>query len=81
MRTSPYSLPPEFVQNTLMRNKTRKSEIVKVSRLGCMRKSTVETDMTGKTVEHVEVWVEEASNTKRGSTPCEESSSNEHESK
>ena len=42
-----------------MVNKTRKSETVKISRLGCMRKSTVEVDMTGSTVEHVEVWVDE----------------------
>jgi hypothetical protein len=63
-----------------MGTKTRKSETVKVSRLGCMRKSTVETDMTGKMVEHVEVWVDEASRTKRGPKPCEESSSTEQES-
>ena len=30
-----------------MASKERKSETVKVSRLGCMRKSTVETDMAG----------------------------------
>ena len=42
-----------------MASKSRKVETVKVSRLGCMRKSTVETDMTGRTVEHVEVWVDE----------------------
>ena len=42
-----------------MASKERKSETVKVSRLGCMRKSTVETDMAGKTVEHVEVWVDD----------------------
>lgn len=42
-----------------MAGKERKSETVKVSRLGCMRKSTVETDMAGKTVEHVEVWVDD----------------------
>jgi hypothetical protein len=36
--------------------KSRKSETVKVSRLGCMRKSTVESDFAGKTVEHVELW-------------------------
>ena len=39
-----------------MAKKARRTETVKVSRLGCMRKSTVETDMTGRTVEHVEVW-------------------------
>jgi len=42
-----------------MASKSRKTETVKVSRLGCMRKSTVETDMTGRTVEHVTVWVDE----------------------
>ena len=42
-----------------MLKKTRTSDTVKVSRVGCMRKSTVEVDMTGKTVEHVEVWVDE----------------------
>lgn len=39
-----------------MSGKSRKSETVKVSRLGCMRKSTVESDYFGKTVEHVELW-------------------------
>ena len=42
-----------------MGSKTRKSETVKVSRLGCIRRSTVEIDATGSTVEHVEVWVDE----------------------
>ena len=42
-----------------MANNKRKSETVKISRLGCMRKSTVEVDMTGSTVEHVEVWMDE----------------------
>ena len=39
-----------------MSTKSRKSETVKVSRLGCMRKSTVESDSMGTTVEHVELW-------------------------
>ena len=38
-----------------MVNIERKTETVKVSRLGCMRKSTVEVDITGSVVEHVEV--------------------------
>jgi hypothetical protein len=42
-----------------------------------MRKSTVETDMVGRTVEHVEVWVDEASKIKRESKPRGESSSKE----
>ena len=45
-----------------MSTKSRKSETVKVSRLGCMRKSTVESDFSGKTVEHVEVWTEQELN-------------------
>ena len=49
-----------------------------MSRLGCMRKSTVETDMAGNTVEHVEVWVDDASDAKHGPQPDEESSSTEH---
>ena len=52
-----------------MSTKSRKSETVKVSRLGCMRKSTVESDFSGKTVEHVELWTEQklsdSSNAKR----------------
>ena len=79
MRTSPYVLLPIIVENALMGTKTRKSETVKVSRLGCMRKSTVETDMTGKQVEHVEVWVDEATNSKRGPQSGEDSSSAEQE--
>lgn len=31
-----------------------------------MRKSTIEVDMTGSTVEHVEVWVDEPSPPKDG---------------
>ncbi len=42
-----------------MANNRRKTETIKISRLGCMRKSTVEVDMTGGTVEHVEVWMDE----------------------
>jgi len=42
-----------------MAKKTSKSETVKVSRLGCMRRSTVEKDVMGGTVEHVEVWTTE----------------------
>jgi hypothetical protein len=42
-----------------MANNKRKTETVKISRLGCMRKSTVEVDMTGSTVEHIEVWMDE----------------------
>ncbi len=41
-----------------MSSKPRTSETVKVSRLGCMRKSTVESDFSGDTVEHVELWTE-----------------------
>ena len=74
MRTVPWLLLPEIVENDLMGSKRRKSETVKVSRLGCMRKSTVETDMGGRTVEHVEVWVDDASDAKRGSQPGEDSS-------
>ena len=33
------------------------TDTVKVSRLGCMRKSTVVRTDDDKTVEHVEVWV------------------------
>ena len=33
------------------------TDTVKVSRLGCMRKSTVVRTHDSKTVEHVEVWV------------------------
>ena len=33
------------------------TDTVQVSRLGCMRKSTVVTTDDNKTVEHVEVWV------------------------
>ena len=33
------------------------TDTVKVSRLGCMRKSTVVKTDDDKTVEHVEVWV------------------------
>ena len=33
------------------------TDTVKVSRLGCMRKSTVVSTDDDKTVEHVEVWV------------------------
>jgi len=33
------------------------TDTVKVSRLGCMRKSTVVRTADDKTVEHVEVWV------------------------
>ena len=79
MRTSRYLLPPKIGENALMGTKTRESETVKVSRLGCMRKSTVETDMTGKMVEHVEVWVDEATKAKHGSQLDEESSSAEQE--
>lgn len=39
-----------------MTKKSGKSETVKVPQLGCMRKSTVETGATGKTIEYVEVW-------------------------
>ena len=77
MRTIPWLHLPEIVENDVMGPKKRKSETVKVSRLGCMRKSTVETDMGGRTVEHVEVWVDEASDAKRGSQKDEDSSSGE----
>ena len=50
-----------------MTDRKRKTETVKISRLGCMRKSTVEVDMTGSTVEHVEVWMDEP--TKRKNRP------------
>ena len=65
MRTVPWASLPEIVQNDRMASKERKSETVKVSRLGCMRKSTVETDMAGKTVEHVEVWVDDVADEAR----------------
>lgn len=42
-----------------MSDSKRKTEIAKISRLGCMKKSTVEIDMTGSTVEHIEVWMDE----------------------
>ena len=80
MRTSPYLLLPIIVENALMGTKARKSETVKVSRLGCMRKSTVETDMAGKTVEHVEVWVDEVADSKRGARSGRISSPAEQES-
>ena len=80
MRTIPWLLLPEIVENNLMGSKKRKSETVKVSRLGCMRKSTVETDMGGRMVEHVEVWVDEAPDAKRGSQPGKNSSSAEEKS-
>jgi hypothetical protein len=73
-------LLPIIVENAMMGTKARKSETVKVSRLGCMRKSTVETDMAGKTVEHVEVWVDDDSGAKHGSQLREESPSTESES-
>ena len=38
-----------------------KSDTVKVSRLGCMRKSTIISSDDSRTVEHVELWVPEAS--------------------
>lgn len=41
-----------------MPKKQRKSETVKVSRLGCMRKSTVESALSGKMVEHIELWTD-----------------------
>lgn len=59
MRSSSLVLPPNRAQNAYMGSKTLKSETVKVSRLGCIRKSTVEIDTTGSTIEHVEVWVDE----------------------
>ena len=42
-----------------MTDKKRRTETVKVSRLGCVRKSTVEVDMTGRSVEHVELWTDD----------------------
>ena len=57
-----------------MANKTQKTETVKVSRLGCMRKSTVEVDMTGSSVEHIEVWTDE-SMTKKNRLPKDDESS------
>jgi hypothetical protein len=36
-----------------------KTNTVKVSRLGCMRKSTVISNDDANTVEHIEVWVPE----------------------
>ncbi len=40
-----------------MSKPTVTTDTVKVSRLGCMRKSTVVSADGDKTVEHVEVWV------------------------
>ncbi len=48
----------DFLEQTMAKPKIS-SDTVKVSRLGCMRKSTfVKTD-DANTVEHVEVWVPE----------------------
>lgn len=58
-----------------MDKKSRSTETVKVSRLGCMRKSTVEVDMTGSSVEHVEVWTDEATTQKNEPMTDRESSS------
>lgn len=43
-----------------MTDKKPETETVKVSRLGCIRKSTVEVDMAGRSVEHVEVWMDDS---------------------
>ena len=45
------------------------TDTVKVSRLGCMRKSTVVTTHDDKTVEHVEVWVPTDKDKKKEKTP------------
>ena len=62
-----------------MTDKKRKTETVKVSRLGCMRKSTVEVDMTGNSVEHVEVWTDEPTTKKNRPPKDDESSSRNRE--
>ena len=49
-------------QDDGMTDEKRKTEIVKVSRLGCMRKSTIEVDSTGSSIEHIEVWTDEPTN-------------------
>lgn len=58
-----------------MVNKKRKTETVKVSRLGCMRKSTVEVDITGSVVEHVEVLTDEPATRKDRPMTSRDSSS------
>lgn len=58
-----------------MVNKKRKTETVKVSRLGCMRKSTVEVDITGSVIEHVEVWTDEPATRKDRPMTSRDSSS------
>ena len=45
------------------------TDTVKVSRLGCMRKSTVVRTDDDKTVEHVEVWVPADKDKKKEKTP------------
>ena len=45
------------------------TDTVKVSRLGCMRKSTVVKTDDDKTVEHVEVWVPADKDKKKEKTP------------
>jgi hypothetical protein len=57
-----------------MANNKRKTETVKISRLGCMRKSTVEVDMTGSTVEHIEVWMDEPEKHNKRPLPDSETS-------
>ena len=45
------------------------TDTVKVSRLGCMRKSTVVKTDDDKTVEHVEVWVPTDKDKNKEKTP------------
>lgn len=52
------------------------TDTVQVSRLGCMRKSTLIQDDKNRTVEHVELWTESddappAARKPRGATPGE----------
>lgn len=42
-----------------MKNKKVQQETVKVSKLGCMRRSTIVTEERLGSVEHIEVWVPE----------------------
>jgi hypothetical protein len=71
--------PPMRRQNDEMANKKRKTDTVRVSRLGCMRKSTVEVDMTGKSVEHIELWTDEPTTQKNPLPKDDEASSGNRE--
>ena len=52
-----------------MTDKKVQKETVKVSRLGCIRRSTIVTDEHLGSVEHVEVWVPEEDSDASGKEP------------